>query len=71
VAGRRLIVSEVTPKAGSERIHRVKVIVEGAAQLAAQPPTLIRGVHYEGWRPARAPVKINREEFLCRVRREA
>jgi uncharacterized protein (DUF2267 family) len=31
---------------------------------------LIRGVYYEGWRPAQVPVKLNREEFLQRVQQE-
>jgi uncharacterized protein (DUF2267 family) len=31
---------------------------------------LIRGVYYEGWDPGQVPVKMNREEFLARVRRE-
>jgi uncharacterized protein (DUF2267 family) len=31
---------------------------------------LIRGVYYEGWNPSQVPVKMNREEFLARVRRE-
>ena len=31
---------------------------------------LIRGLFYEGWKPARVPVKMTREEFLGRVRQE-
>jgi uncharacterized protein (DUF2267 family) len=31
---------------------------------------LIRGIYYESWRPSRVPIKMNREEFLARVRRE-
>ena len=49
---------------------RDRLTVEEAAQLAAQLPMLIRGVYYEGWDPSQVPVKMNREEFLARVRRE-
>jgi uncharacterized protein (DUF2267 family) len=31
---------------------------------------LIRGVYYTGWDPSRVPVKMHREEFFARVRRE-
>lgn len=46
---------------------RDRLTVEEAAQLAAQLPTLIRGVYYEGWRPAAVPVKLDREAFLQRI----
>jgi uncharacterized protein (DUF2267 family) len=49
---------------------RDRLTVEEAAQLAAQLPMLIRGLYYEGWVPARVPVKMNREEFLGRVRQD-
>ena len=49
---------------------RDRLTVEEAAQLAAQLPMLIRGLYYEGWNPARVPVKMNREEFLGRVRQD-
>jgi uncharacterized protein (DUF2267 family) len=49
---------------------RDRLTIEEAAQLAAQLPMLIRGVYYEGWDPSQVPVKMNREEFLARVRRE-
>jgi uncharacterized protein (DUF2267 family) len=42
-----------------------------AAQLGAQLPLLIRGLYYEGWRPAAEPWKErHREGFLARVGHE-
>jgi len=49
---------------------RDRLTVEEAAQLAAQLPMLIRGLYYEGWKPASVPVKMNREAFLGRVRQD-
>jgi uncharacterized protein (DUF2267 family) len=49
---------------------RDRLTVQEAAQLAAQLPTLLRGVYYEGWRPAAVPVKLHREAFLQRVQRD-
>jgi uncharacterized protein (DUF2267 family) len=49
---------------------RDRLIVDEAAQFAAQLPVLIRGVFYEGWVPSRVPVKMDREAFLERVRAE-
>jgi len=41
---------------------------EGAADLAAQLPTLLRGAYYEQWRPAHTPVRHRkRADFLARV----
>ncbi len=51
---------------------RDRLTVNEAAQLAAQLPELIRGTYYEGWVPARTPVKYRTvDEFLLRVAREA
>ncbi|MEU8804626.1 DUF2267 domain-containing protein [Spirillospora sp. NPDC048819] len=47
---------------------RDRLTVDECAHLAAQLPLLVRGVHYEGWDPSRVPVKMNKEEFLQRVR---
>jgi uncharacterized protein (DUF2267 family) len=49
---------------------RDRLTVEEAAELAAQLPMLIRGLYYEGWKPSHVPVKMNREEFFARIRRE-
>ena len=49
---------------------RDRLPVGEAADLAAQLPMLIRGLYYQGWVPARVPVKMNREEFLLRVGQE-
>jgi uncharacterized protein (DUF2267 family) len=46
---------------------RDRLVVDEAAHLAAQLPMLVRGLFYEGWRPAKVPLKMNREEFLSRV----
>jgi uncharacterized protein (DUF2267 family) len=49
---------------------RDRLPVETAAQFGAQLPTLIRGVYYDGWKPAETPVKMSNEEFFERIRRE-
>jgi uncharacterized protein (DUF2267 family) len=51
---------------------RDRLPVDEAAQLAAQLPLLVRGIYYEGWRPARTPLRYrDADEFLERVAREA
>lgn len=47
---------------------RDRLIVNEAAQLASQLPTLIRGVYFDGWKPSATPVKERSiEEFLNSV----
>jgi uncharacterized protein (DUF2267 family) len=47
---------------------RDRLPVNEAAQLGAQLPMLVRGIYYTGWDPAEVPVKMNRDEFMQRVR---
>jgi len=47
---------------------RDRLTVDVAAKLAAQLPTLIRGVYYEDWDPSRTPLPIHDvEAFLDHV----
>lgn len=49
---------------------RDRLTVEVTAQLAAQLPLLVRGIYYDGWNPSAVPMKMDREEFLGRIRQE-
>lgn len=52
-------------------LHSVRDRLEmhEAVHFAAQMPTLVRGIYYEGWVPSRAPNdERNLEEFLASVR---
>lgn len=50
---------------------RDRLTVDVAAKLAAQLPTLIRGVYYEDWDPSRTPLPIHDvDAFLERVAHE-
>jgi uncharacterized protein (DUF2267 family) len=46
---------------------RDRLPVDEAHHLAAQLPVLIRGLYFEGYRPAGKPDKLDREAFLARV----
>lgn len=46
---------------------RDRLPAEVAASFAAQLPMLLKGVFYDGWRPASAPVKMKRDEFVSEV----
>ena len=48
---------------------RDRLTVQEVAQFAAELPIFIRGVYYEGWNPARTPVRSRGKElFLRQVR---
>jgi uncharacterized protein (DUF2267 family) len=42
--------------------------VEQAVDLGAQLPMLLRGMYYEGWLPAKVPLRMELDEFLEHVR---
>jgi uncharacterized protein (DUF2267 family) len=47
---------------------RDRLTVAEAVDLAAQLPTIIRGIYYEGWRPHHTPSRTRtREDFLDAV----
>jgi uncharacterized protein (DUF2267 family) len=50
---------------------RDRMSVAEIAQLGAELPIFLRGVYYEGWKPAHTPVKNRkRDAFLAQVRSE-
>ena len=49
-------------------ILRDRLTIEQCAHLSAQLPMVIRGLYFEGWKPANQPLKIrNRPEFIHAV----
>jgi len=49
---------------------RDRLTTHEIAQLGARLPMLIRGVYYDGWKPAEKPHKYSREEFLNKIQQE-
>ncbi len=49
-------------------VLRDRLTIDAAAKLAAQLPTLIRGIYYENWDPSRTPMPpYTRDTFLEHV----
>ncbi len=46
---------------------RDRLSVNEAVDLGSQLPMLVRGFYYEGWKPAKVPVKMNKSEFFLLV----
>jgi uncharacterized protein (DUF2267 family) len=47
---------------------RDRLTPEEVVDLAAQLPLIVRGVYFEGWRPAKTPAKVrSKEQFLTGV----
>jgi uncharacterized protein (DUF2267 family) len=50
---------------------RDRLTLAETVQLAAQLPTIVRGIYFESWTPAHQPVRIrSKQEFLALVERE-
>lgn len=47
---------------------RDRLSVESAASLAAQLPLVLKGVFFDGWKPAGKPIKMNVAEFVDEIR---
>ena len=50
---------------------RDRLTVQVAAHFAAQLPELWRGVFYDGWNPARVPMRYGCSEYVTRFARDA
>jgi uncharacterized protein (DUF2267 family) len=46
---------------------RDRLPLNDAVHFAAQVPTFLRGLFFEGWEPSVVPIKMSREEFLHRI----
>lgn len=49
---------------------RDRLAIDETAQFAAQLPLLVKGIYYDGWNPSKVPMKMNKDQFLQRIRRE-
>ncbi|PZF88366.1 DUF2267 domain-containing protein [Micromonospora deserti] len=47
---------------------RDRMPVQESVEFAAQLPLVVRGIYFDGWKPADVPIKLNRDDFLLEVR---
>ncbi len=48
---------------------RDNLLLESSAHLSAQLPTFVRGLYFEGWQPARIPLRERKQdEFLSSIK---
>ncbi|AKM82421.1 TPA: DUF2267 domain-containing protein [Candidatus Berkelbacteria bacterium] len=47
---------------------RDRLPIDLEAHLAAELPLFLKGVFFEGWSPARVPLRMNKEEFIQYIR---
>jgi len=47
---------------------RDRLPVDLAAHMAASLPLFLKGVYFEGWSPAKVPVRMNQKNFVQHVR---
>ena len=45
------------------------LLPEEAVQMGAQLPMLLRGMYYDGWKPAKTPKKAKKKDFIAEIRR--
>jgi uncharacterized protein (DUF2267 family) len=46
---------------------RDRLVFSEAIQFAEQLPMLLAGVYIDGWKPAKTPMKMDKEEFYNRI----
>ena len=49
---------------------RDRLPLDDAVHFAAQLPTFLRGLYYEGWEPSKVPIKMSRQEFLDAIQQK-
>lgn len=47
---------------------RDRLPVNESVHFASQLPLLVKGIYFDGWRPADVPKKIDRQEFMEEIR---
>jgi uncharacterized protein (DUF2267 family) len=48
---------------------RDRITIQEVFHFSAQLPVLIRGIYFEGYKPAGKPVKMNLQEFMSQIKK--